>query len=88
MRRRQVENLHGTIIRECHSVFMLPCRSVFSEFLLCLRFIPDPVRIEKGVSTTGVIERQLFLGQIGEQSVIVNVEGKGLVIISGCGHQN
>jgi 7,8-dihydropterin-6-yl-methyl-4-(beta-D-ribofuranosyl)aminobenzene 5'-phosphate synthase len=50
-------------------------------------FIPDPTRIERAVLTTGVIQSQIFLGEIGEQSLIINVEGKGLVIISGCGHQ-
>ena len=50
-------------------------------------FIPDPTKIEKAVSTTGVIQSQIFFGEIEEQSLIVNVKGKGLVIISGCGHQ-
>lgn len=50
-------------------------------------FIPDPTKIERAVSTTGVIQSQIFFGEIEEQSLIVNVEGKGLIIISGCGHQ-
>jgi len=50
-------------------------------------FIPEPTKIEEAVSTTGVIQSQIFFGEIEEQSLIVNVEGKGLVIISGCGHQ-
>ncbi|MBN2863453.1 MAG: MBL fold metallo-hydrolase [Bacteroidales bacterium] len=50
-------------------------------------FIPEPTKIERAVSTTGVIQSQIFFGEIEEQSLIVNVEGKGLVIISGCGHQ-
>lgn len=50
-------------------------------------FIPDPTKIERAVLTTGVIQSQILLGEIEEQSLIVNVEGKGLVIISGCGHQ-
>lgn len=50
-------------------------------------FIPDPTKIERAVLTTGVIQSQIFFGEIEEQSLIVNVKGKGLVIISGCGHQ-
>ena len=50
-------------------------------------FIPEPTKIERAVSTTGVIQSQIFFGEIEEQSLIVNVEGKGLIIISGCGHQ-
>jgi 7,8-dihydropterin-6-yl-methyl-4-(beta-D-ribofuranosyl)aminobenzene 5'-phosphate synthase len=50
-------------------------------------FLLDPTKIETAVLTTGVIQSQLFFGEIGEQSIIVNVENKGLVIISGCGHQ-
>lgn len=49
--------------------------------------IPETTKIERAVSTTGVIQSQIFFGEIEEQSLIVNVEGKGLVIISGCGHQ-
>ena len=49
--------------------------------------IPEPTKIERAVSTTGVVQSQIFFGEIEEQSLIVNVEGKGLVIISGCGHQ-
>jgi 7,8-dihydropterin-6-yl-methyl-4-(beta-D-ribofuranosyl)aminobenzene 5'-phosphate synthase len=50
-------------------------------------FNSDPIKIERAVSTTGVIQSQIFFGEIEEQSLIMNVEGKGLVIISGCGHQ-
>ena len=50
-------------------------------------FIPEPTKIERAVSTTGVIQSQIFFGEVEEQSLIVNVEGKGLIIISGCGHQ-
>lgn len=47
----------------------------------------DPTVIAQGVATTGTIPRQLFLaGWIEEQSLVVNVEGKGMVLIVGCGH--
>ncbi|KPK35674.1 MAG: hypothetical protein AMJ65_17225 [Phycisphaerae bacterium SG8_4] len=47
-----------------------------------------PIRVAQGVATTGVITNQLFfLGRIEEQALAVNVSGKGIVLIAGCGHQ-
>ena len=48
---------------------------------------PKPVKICEGVGTTGVIPGPLFFSDIGEQALLVNVKGKGIVAISGCGHQ-
>ena len=40
-----------------------------------------------GIATLGPIPRQLFwFGWTPEQSLAVNVEGKGIVLIIGCGH--
>ena len=39
------------------------------------------------VGTTGTIPRQLAAGRIEEQTLVVNVEGLGGVLIVGCGHQ-
>jgi 7,8-dihydropterin-6-yl-methyl-4-(beta-D-ribofuranosyl)aminobenzene 5'-phosphate synthase len=48
----------------------------------------DPTVIAKGVAVIGVIPSQLFfMGWTLEQSLAVNVEGKGVVLIVGCGHQ-
>lgn len=48
----------------------------------------DPTVIGKGVATTGTISNQLFFdGYTPEQALAVNVEGKGVVLIVGCGHQ-
>jgi 7,8-dihydropterin-6-yl-methyl-4-(beta-D-ribofuranosyl)aminobenzene 5'-phosphate synthase len=48
----------------------------------------DPVIISKGVATTGTIPRYLFFsGRTPEQALVINVEGKGIVLIVGCGHQ-
>jgi 7,8-dihydropterin-6-yl-methyl-4-(beta-D-ribofuranosyl)aminobenzene 5'-phosphate synthase len=49
---------------------------------------PLPARIAKGVATIGVIHNPVFFADIGEQSLAINVNGKGIVIISGCGHQS
>jgi 7,8-dihydropterin-6-yl-methyl-4-(beta-D-ribofuranosyl)aminobenzene 5'-phosphate synthase len=48
----------------------------------------DPVILAKGVATTGTISNQdFFMGRISEQALAINVEGKGIVLIVGCGHQ-
>lgn len=39
------------------------------------------------VASTGPIARDLSLGRIDEQAMVVQVAGKGLVVIVGCGHQ-
>ena len=47
----------------------------------------DPVAIGEGVASTGTIANGLYLmGFTEEQSLAVNVEGKGVVLIVGCGH--
>jgi len=47
----------------------------------------EPMILGMGVATTGTIANSMYLtGFIEEQSLIVNVEGKGMVIIVGCGH--
>ncbi len=43
-------------------------------------------KLFEGVATTGPVMRSLFLGPIGEQALVVNVAGRGLVVIVGCGH--
>lgn len=40
-----------------------------------------------GIASTGPIMRKLVLGRIDEQAMVINVAGKGLVLIVGCGHQ-
>lgn len=47
----------------------------------------EPMRIGEGVASTGTIPRQLAYFRIDEQALAVNVEGKGIVLIVGCGHQ-
>ena len=48
---------------------------------------PQPTKISKGVATIGVITCPLFNGIIQEQALAINLENKGIVIVSGCGHQ-
>jgi 7,8-dihydropterin-6-yl-methyl-4-(beta-D-ribofuranosyl)aminobenzene 5'-phosphate synthase len=52
---------------------------------ICLE---EPTVISRGVASIGTIPNQLFfLGWTMEQSLACNVEGKGIVLIIGCGHQ-
>ncbi|MBN2041357.1 MAG: MBL fold metallo-hydrolase [Spirochaetes bacterium] len=47
-----------------------------------------PVKLAKGVYGTGSIPRALYImGYTEEQALAVNVAGKGIVLIIGCGHQ-
>ena len=51
-------------------------------------YTPLPTKIAKGVATIGVIHNPVFFADIGEQALAINVENKGIVIITGCGHQS
>jgi 7,8-dihydropterin-6-yl-methyl-4-(beta-D-ribofuranosyl)aminobenzene 5'-phosphate synthase len=49
--------------------------------------VDGPRVIAPGIASMGPIPRQLFFfGWTPEQSLAVNVEGKGIVVIIGCGH--
>ena len=53
-----------------------------------LRVVASPQIVAPGVASTGPIVRALFLlGLTSEQSLAVNLAGKGIVLIVGCGHQ-
>ena len=53
-----------------------------------VNILRDPAIIKPGIASTGVIPRYLFImGYTLEHSLVINVEGKGLVLIIGCGHQ-
>ncbi len=53
-----------------------------------VKVINDPEIIDKGIASIGIYPRSLFLiGYIVEQSLAINVKGKGIVLIIGCGHQ-
>jgi 7,8-dihydropterin-6-yl-methyl-4-(beta-D-ribofuranosyl)aminobenzene 5'-phosphate synthase len=53
-----------------------------------VRLVEKPQRIAPGVATLGPISRALFvMGLTPEQALAVNVAGKGIVLVVGCGHQ-
>jgi len=50
--------------------------------------VNSPFEVVKGVASIGSIPRNLFvLGYTLENSLAINVAGKGIVLIIGCGHQ-
>ena len=52
------------------------------------RVIEAPTVLKPGIASIGVIPRYLFLmGRTLENSLAVNVAGKGIALIVGCGHQ-
>jgi metal-dependent hydrolase (beta-lactamase superfamily II) len=52
------------------------------------KYTPLPTLISKGVATIGVIHNPIFFVDIEEQALAINIENKGIIIISGCGHQS
>ncbi|HQO02771.1 MAG TPA: MBL fold metallo-hydrolase, partial [Spirochaetota bacterium] len=53
-----------------------------------VRVSTGPMQLAPGVYGTGSIPRALYImGYTEEQALAINVEGKGLVLIIGCGHQ-
>ncbi len=53
------------------------------------RFIEGPTVLANGVASTGPIAKSYWgMGTVVEQALAVNVAGKGIVLISGCGHQS
>jgi 7,8-dihydropterin-6-yl-methyl-4-(beta-D-ribofuranosyl)aminobenzene 5'-phosphate synthase len=50
--------------------------------------VRGPRALGNGIASIGPIPRQLFLlGYTAEQALAVNLEGKGVVLFVGCGHQ-
>jgi len=47
-----------------------------------------PTVIGPGVATTGAIAGQLYMGRVEEQALAIRVQGKGVVLVVGCGHQD
>ncbi len=75
----------------------LPNLSVYSPVTLSAsrwnpgpeaQVITEPKILKEGIVSIGVIPRYLFLmGHTLENSLAINVAGKGIVLIIGCGHQ-
>jgi len=52
-----------------------------------IEHIDRPTVIGEGLASIGPIRRRLFLGRIDEQALAINVAGRGIVLVVGCGHQ-
>jgi 7,8-dihydropterin-6-yl-methyl-4-(beta-D-ribofuranosyl)aminobenzene 5'-phosphate synthase len=51
------------------------------------RVVDRPTELAAGMASTGPLARALFFfGLIEEQALVANLRGKGLVVITGCGH--
>ena len=58
------------------------------DLKIASEFSHDPVKISEGVYTIGIIEAPLFdVPLTQEQSLMFNVKDKGVIIVTGCGHQ-
>lgn len=54
---------------------------------LTVQRVDRPTVLEQGLATTGPLARMLyFFGLMEEQAVVARLEGKGLVVLTGCGH--
>lgn len=54
-----------------------------------VKIVTEPKVLMPGIASIGVIPRALFLiGRTEEHSLAINVKGKGIVLIIGCGHQS
>jgi 7,8-dihydropterin-6-yl-methyl-4-(beta-D-ribofuranosyl)aminobenzene 5'-phosphate synthase len=70
----------------------LGARSIFAPVAMSypgsqVQVTAKPAELLPGVATTGAIARQLAIGRVDEQALVLNLEGQGLIVIVGCGHQ-
>ncbi len=73
-----------TDLSEVIAFVPVPMRHATAE----VRLIEGPQVLMPGIASEGPIARSIYgLGLTMEQALVVNVAGKGLVIIVGCGHQ-
>lgn len=53
-----------------------------------VKLVTEPLEIAPGVFSIGPIARSIWLmGLTWEQALAINVEGRGIVLVIGCGHQ-
>ncbi|MBU7005740.1 dihydropterin-6-yl-methyl-4-(beta-D-ribofuranosyl)aminobenzene 5'-phosphate synthase 7-8 [Peptococcaceae bacterium DYL19] len=78
--------LSGEEIDLSHVKALVPEKMVHSTAEV--EVTPKPKKIADGIATIGTIDRAIWgMGLTSEQALVVNVEGKGLVLVVGCGHQ-
>jgi 7,8-dihydropterin-6-yl-methyl-4-(beta-D-ribofuranosyl)aminobenzene 5'-phosphate synthase len=83
-RARQVavsEGFVGCVAKPCY----VPAVSEARGF--DVRKVDGPMSVGAGLATTGPLARRLFFyGLMEEQALVAHVHGKGLVVVTGCGH--
>ncbi len=83
-RARQVavpEGFVGCVAKPC----FVPAVSEACGFTV--RKVDAPMSVGAGLGTTGPLARMLFFyGLMEEQALVAHVHGKGLVVVTGCGH--
>lgn len=96
---RHLDHVGGLAAQMAHS-FILPSEKLVAQGVPVyvpeplehpaadVRVVDGPQNIATGVATIGPISRALFvMGWTPEQALAVNLAGKGIVLIVGCGHQ-
>ena len=93
-----VDHAGGLDIFKTHEAWS---SAAHADLGIARRFAPVPMKIDgrqatvlsrpglivKNIGATGALAGQLFLtGRLYEQALLVNLRGKGLVLVSGCGH--
>lgn len=81
---------HRAIVREENDPLVgrpvyatIPLKLTDGESIL----VQESRTLAPGVATTGPLPRALFvLGYVQEQALVIHVEGKGIVLVVGCGH--
>lgn len=73
----------------CHGLKGLPCYvpDQVQADAFEIRLQDKPGMLPAGLGTTGPLARSLFLlGSTREQALLARIKGKGIVVITGCGH--
>ena len=96
---RHLDHVGGLRAQMAHS-FVLPSEKLVAQGVPIyvpeslehpaadVRVVDGPQIIATGVATIGPISRALFvMGWTPEQALAVNLAGKGIVLVVGCGHQ-
>ena len=96
---RHLDHVGGLTAQMAHS-FVLPSEKLMAQGVPIyvpeplehpaadVRVVDGPQLIATGVATIGPISRALFvMGWTPEQALAVNLAGKGIVLVVGCGHQ-
>ena len=54
---------------------------------LAVTVADQPLALAPGVASTGAVHATIAMGPVDEQALAVRVQGRGVVLIVGCGHQ-